>query len=122
MNLSHLLSHITAMIEAAHPKPVVAPVAPPRLCRALLGVDDGKTEFGRAFELGPNKEQGWGCRALRSGEHIISMTQLGNVPMVLRCVSCQGIAVLSGTALKIRFAANCGDEITLSVRALDDPI
>lgn len=116
MNLSHLLSHITAMIEAAHPKPVVAPQ---RLCRALLGIDDGRTEVGRVFDLAPNKEDGFHWRMHRTGDCVVSLTQLGNVPIVLRTVSCQGVAILSGAALKVRFEAKLGDEVDVGVRALE---
>ncbi len=116
MNFSHLLSHITAMIEAAHPKPVVAPQ---RLCRALLGIDDGRIEVGRVFDLSPNKEDGFHWKLCHGGECIISLTQLGNVPIVLRTVSCQGMAILSGAALKVRFEAKVGDEVDIGVRALE---
>jgi hypothetical protein len=117
MNLGHLLSHVTAMIEAAHPKPV-SPF-PQRVCRALLGIDDGHTEVGRVFELGPDREDSFYWNAIRTAPLVIRITQLGNVPIVLRTITIQGNAILSGCALTVRCEANCGNSIELSVRALD---
>lgn len=118
MNLDHFLSHVTAMIRARHPSPVR--YEPQRLCRALLGIDDGRTEVGQLFELGVDGETSWGWRTLRTAPIVIRLVQMGNVPMVLRTVSVQGIAVLSGYALTVRYDdAKVGDMVELSVRALD---
>lgn len=121
MNWNHLLSHITAMIEAAHPKPIAPATEPRRCARALLGLNVDGFESAEAVELDPGSSQDKSMRVqVRSGKARLRLTQMGNTPIVIISVSRLGYCLMHGPALAFEFdEAKVGDEIIVTLKALE---
>jgi hypothetical protein len=121
MNWNNLLSHITAMVEAAHPKPIAPTTEPRRYARALLSLNVNGFEYAEAVELSPGSSQDKSLRVnIRSGTARLQLTQMGNIPIVITSVNKQGYCLMHGPALGFQFDdAKVGDEIIVSLKALD---
>lgn len=93
-----LLAHLTEVVRAAHP-PAIVP-EPPQHARALVGLLGGPTALCKPVEVDRH------VRAItetfqvhRAGDYRITVTQMGNVPVVLSSVSLGGIALLRGPSI-----------------------
>ena len=89
------LAYLTEMIRAAHPAPI-AP-EPRQHARALVGILGGATALCKPVELTRQVQTITETFHLyRAGDYRITVTQMGNVPVVLAGVTLGGRALLRG--------------------------
>ena len=92
------LAYLTEMIRAAHPAPISP--EPRQHARVLVGVLGGATAFCKPIELGRQVQTITETFELyRAGDYRVTLTQMGNVPIVLVGVSLGGRALLRGPSI-----------------------
>lgn len=97
-NSMKVLAHLTEMIRAAHPAPVIMTPEPLR-ARALVALLGGSLSQAVAIELKDRQPRKLDLIPGRPGEYRVAISQMGGIPVVLTEVSLGGQALHRGPAV-----------------------